>query len=164
MNMPKILVVDDEPQINDFLRRGLTYKGFEVSAVLNGEEALNSARDFPPDLVVLDIMLPDMTGYEVCRRLRASGDRNLPILMLTARDALNDKISGLDCGADDYITKPFAFEELLARIRANLRRGEHPNPPHPKMEVGDPVIYPRNRGGRRAGRVGELNSRGVDLL
>jgi|SwirhisoilCB2_FD_contig_41_16525062_length_852_multi_3_in_0_out_0_1 two-component system response regulator MprA len=164
MNMPKILVVDDEPQINDFLRRGLTYKGFEVAAVLNGEEALNSARDYPPDLVVLDIMLPDMTGYEVCRRLRASGDRNLPILMLTARDALADKISGLDCGADDYITKPFAFEELLARIRANLRRVEHQNRPNRKLEVGDLVIDPAIREVRRGDRLVELTSREFDLL
>ena len=162
--MPKILVVDDEPQINDFLRRGLTYKGFEVAAVLNGEEALNSARDYPPDLVVLDIMLPDMTGYEVCRRLRASGDRNLPILMLTARDALSDKISGLDCGADDYITKPFAFEELLARIRANLRRVEHQNRPNRKLEVGDLVIDPAIREVRRGDRLVELTSREFDLL
>lgn len=164
MNMPKILVVDDEPQINDFLRRGLTYKGFEVAAVSNGEDALNSARDYPPDLVVLDIMLPDMTGYEVCRRLRASGDRNLPILMLTARDALSDKITGLDCGADDYITKPFAFEELLARIRANLRRVEHQNRPNRKLEVGDLVIDPAIREVRRADRLVELTSREFDLL
>lgn len=162
--MPKILVVDDEPQINDFLRRGLTYKGFEVSAVSNGEEALNTARDYPPDLVVLDVMLPDMTGYEVCRRLRASGDRNLPILMLTARDALTDKISGLDCGADDYITKPFAFEELLARIRANLRRVEHQNRPNRKLEVGDLVIDPAIREVRRGDRLVELTSREFDLL
>lgn len=162
--MPKILVIDDEPQINDFLRRGLTYKGFEVSAVSNGEEALNSARDFPPDLVVLDVMLPDMTGYEVCRRLRASGDRNLPILMLTARDALTDKISGLDCGADDYITKPFAFEELLARIRANLRRVEHQNRPNRKLEVGDLAIDPAIREVRRADRLVELTTREFDLL
>ena len=162
--MPKILVVDDEPQINDFLRRGLTYKGFEVAAVSNGEEALNSARDYPPDLVVLDIMLPDMTGYEVCRRLRASGDRNLPILILTARDALTDKISGLDCGADDYITKPFAFEELLARIRANLRRVEHQNRPNRKLEVGDLVIDPAIREVRRGDRLVELTSREFDLL
>ncbi|MBN9387220.1 MAG: response regulator transcription factor [Chloroflexi bacterium] len=162
--MPKILVVDDEPQINDFLRRGLTYKGFDVAAVSNGEDALNSARDYPPDLVVLDIMLPDMTGYEVCRRLRASGDRNLPILMLTARDALTDKISGLDCGADDYITKPFAFEELLARIRANLRRVEHQNRPNRKLEVGDLVIDPAIREVRRGDRLVELTSREFDLL
>jgi two-component system, OmpR family, response regulator MprA len=164
MNMPKILVVDDEPQINDFLRRGLTYKGFEVAAASCGEEALNSARDFPPDLVVLDIMLPDMTGYEVCRRLRASGDRNLPILMLTARDALADKISGLDSGADDYITKPFAFEELLARIRANLRRVEHQNRPNRKLEVGTIVIDPAIREVRRSDRLVELTSREFDLL
>ncbi len=164
MNMQKILVVDDEPQINDFLRRGLSYKGFEVAAVLSGEDALNSARDFPPDLVVLDIMLPDMTGYEVCRRLRASGDRNLPILMLTARDDLSDKITGLDCGADDYITKPFAFEELLARIRANLRRVEHQNRPNRKLEVGDLVIDPAIREVRRADRLVELTSREFDLL
>jgi two-component system response regulator MprA len=162
--MPKILVVDDEPQINDFLRRGLTYKGFDVAAVSSGEDALNSARDYPPDLVVLDIMLPDMTGYEVCRRLRASGDRNLPILMLTARDALADKISGLDCGADDYITKPFAFEELLARIRANLRRVEHQNRPNRKLEVGDLAIDPAIREVRRGDRLVELTSREFDLL
>jgi two-component system, OmpR family, response regulator MprA len=108
--------------------------------------------------------LPDMTGYEVCRRLRASGDRNLPILMLTARDALADKISGLDSGADDYITKPFAFEELLARIRANLRRVEHQNRPNRKLEVGALVIDPAIREVRRSDRLVELTSREFDLL
>jgi len=116
----KILVIEDEQKIADLLRRGFTYEGFRVEVCHDGETGLKAARDNPPDLVVLDWMLPGLDGLEVCRRLRAGGA--LPILMLTAKDAVSDRVKGLDSGADDYVTKPFAFEELLARVRALLRR------------------------------------------
>lgn len=119
-----ILVVEDERAIASFLRRGLTYEGYRVTVAETGARALDAARDDPPDLVILDIMLPgDLDGLEVCRRLRTAGD-DFPILMLTARDEVADRVAGLDAGADDYVIKPFAFEELLARVRALLRRQE----------------------------------------
>ncbi|HEX2910444.1 MAG TPA: response regulator transcription factor [Chloroflexia bacterium] len=162
--MKRILVVDDEPQITEFLRRGLTYKGFEVIAADTGEQALDTARDCPPDLVVLDVMLPDLSGYEVCRRLRATGDRTLPILMLTAKDSLADKVTGLDSGADDYIAKPFAFDELLARIRAGLRRVDNIQLFNQKIEVGDLLVETASRQVWRAGRLVDLTTREYDLL
>ncbi len=116
----QILVIEDEPKIADFLRRGLTYEGFHVEVAGDGESGLKAARDNPPDLVVLDVMLPGLDGIEVCRRLRAGG--SVPILMLTAKDSVADRVKGLDSGADDYVIKPFAFEELIARVRALLRR------------------------------------------
>jgi two-component system response regulator MprA len=117
----RILVVDDDPAVTSLLRRGFTYEGFQVDTAASGPDALGLARERPPALVVLDIMMPGMDGLEVCRRLRAA-DSSLPILLLTARDAPTDQILGLDTGADDYVTKPFAFEVLLARVRALLRR------------------------------------------
>src|SRR5574341_293362 len=116
----QILVIEDEQKIADFLRRGLTYEGFQVQVASDGESGLKAARDNPPDLVVLDVMLPGLDGFEVCRRLRAGG--SVPILMLTAKDSVADRVKGLDSGADDYVVKPFAFEELIARVRALLRR------------------------------------------
>src|SRR5213082_3545777 len=116
----RILAVDDDPRILDLLRRGLAYEGYAVETVEDGPEALVAARNNPPDLVVLDWMLPGLDGLEVCRRLRAGGD--VPILLLTARGGVPDKVSGLDSGADDYLVKPFSFDELLARVRALLRR------------------------------------------
>ena len=116
----RILVIEDEQKIADFLRRGLTYEGFQVDVRLDGESGLKAARDNQPDLVILDVMLPGLDGLEVCRRLRAGG--SVLILMLTAKDSVADRVRGLDSGADDYLVKPFAFEELLARVRALLRR------------------------------------------
>ncbi|MBV9789198.1 MAG: response regulator transcription factor [Chloroflexi bacterium] len=118
--MPAILVVDDDPHIRSAVSRGLRFEGYDVQVAADGAQALEIARVEPPDLVVLDVMLPGIDGLEVCRRLR----RGLasPILMLTARDAVPDRIAGLDSGADDYLVKPFDFDELLARIRALLRR------------------------------------------
>lgn len=162
--MKRILLVDDEPQITTFILRGLAYKGFEVMAVDRGELALDRVRESPPDLVVLDVMLPDLDGCEVCRRLRAAGEKNLPILMLTARDSLPDKVAGLDSGADDYITKPFAFDELLARIRANLRRVENTDRRGQKIEVADLVLDPVSRQVWRGSRPVELTTREYDLL
>jgi two-component system OmpR family response regulator len=117
----RLLVVDDEPNIVELLSASLRYAGFEVATARNGNEALTVARDFRPDLVVLDVMMPGLDGFGVVRRLRSTGDR-LPVLFLTARDATEDKITGLTLGGDDYVTKPFSLEEVLARIRAILRR------------------------------------------
>lgn len=116
----RILVVDDDPEILSLLRRGLAYEGYAVDTASDGTEALSKAREREPDLVILDIMMPGIDGIEVSRRLRqASG---IPILMLTAKGTVADRVAGLDSGADDYLVKPFAFDELLARVRALLRR------------------------------------------
>ena len=123
----RILVVDDDPAVTSLLRRGFTYEGFQVDTAASGPDALGLARERPPALVVLDIMMPGMDGLEVCRRLRAA-DSSLPILLLTAKDAPTDQIVGLDTGADACVTKPFAFEVLLARVRALLRRREGQQP------------------------------------
>lgn len=118
--MDHILVVEDEAEIAGYLRRGLVFEGFSVEVAADGHQALAAARERPPDLVVLDLMLPGIDGLEVARRLRSASD--VPIIMLTARDAVPDRVAGLEAGADDYLIKPFAFEELLARIRVQLRR------------------------------------------
>jgi two-component system, OmpR family, response regulator MprA len=118
----RILIVEDEAEIADYLRRGLAFEGYAVELAADGHAALVAARDRPPDLVVLDLMLPGIDGLEVARRIRAVDD--MPIIMLTARDAVADRVAGLESGADDYVLKPFAFEELLARIRVQLRRRE----------------------------------------
>jgi two-component system, OmpR family, response regulator MprA len=116
-----ILIVDDDIRVTNALRRTLAYEGYQVSITANGEGALSIVRTRPPELVILDLMLPDIDGLEVCRRLRGSGD-GIAILMLTARDAISDRVAGLEIGADDYLVKPFALEELLARVKALLRR------------------------------------------
>ena len=117
----RILVVDDEPNILDVLTMALRFQGFEVETAATGEQALTAAASFKPQLMVLDIMLPDMEGFEVARRLGAQRAQ-VPIVFLTARDATEDKIRGLSIGGDDYVTKPFSLEELIARIRTVLRR------------------------------------------
>ncbi len=121
-----ILVVEDEPAISGFVRRGLIFEGFDVQVVDNGTDALSRVRDTPPDMLVLDLMLPGIDGIQITQRIRAAevAERTprLPILMLTARDAVADRVAGLDAGADDYLIKPFDFDELVARVRALLRR------------------------------------------
>ena len=116
-----MLVVDDEPYIADLLSTGLRFVGFDVRTAGSGLEALTSVREWKPDLLVLDVMMPGVDGFEVTRRLRADG-RETPVLFLTARDALEDKVAGLTIGGDDYVTKPFSLEEVVARVRALLRR------------------------------------------
>ena len=116
-----LLVVDDDPRITDLLRRILAFEGYSVSVAASGDEALRKVLERPPDLMVLDLMLPGVGGLEVARRLRAAGDQ-LPILMLTAKDAVPDRVVGLEAGGDDYLVKPFAPEELVARVKALLRR------------------------------------------
>jgi two-component system response regulator MprA len=117
----RILVVDDDRPVRESLRRSLSFNGYEVELAGDGLEALQSVADQRPDAVVLDVMMPRMDGLETCRRLRAAGD-DIPVLMLTAREMVSDRVAGLDAGADDYLAKPFALEELLARLRALLRR------------------------------------------
>jgi len=117
----RILVVDDERAVRESLERALRLEGYEVQLAAGGREALERVAERPPDAIVLDVMMPQVDGLEVCRRLRRGSD-NTPVLMLTARDAISDRVAGLDAGADDYVVKPFALEELFARLRALLRR------------------------------------------
>src|SRR5215213_3612338 len=118
----QILVVDDEPAVRDSLDRALRLEGYKVELAADGAEALDTLGAGTPDAVVLDLMMPRLDGLEVCRRMRAAGDRT-PVLVLTARDGVTDRVKGLDAGADDYLVKPFALDELLARLRAMVRRG-----------------------------------------
>ncbi len=156
----RVLVVEDDAEIADVLRRSLRQEGYEVRTSADGVEALDVAVGFVPDLVVLDLGLPRMDGVEVCRRLRAEGD--VPILMLTARSETEDRVSGLDSGADDYLVKPFERQELLARIRALLRR----RPPRgaASLDVGDLTLNPDTREVRRGERELELTNREFELL
>ena len=146
----RILVVDDEPSVRDALDRALRMDGYKVQLAADGRAALDALADQPPDAIVLDVLMPEPNGLEVCRRLRAAGDHT-PVLMLTARDAVPDRVAGLDAGADDYLVKPFALEELLARVRALLRRSTEPRR-DTALEFAnlrlDPVSYSVTRGGR----------------
>ncbi len=155
-----ILVVEDDEQLAAIVRDGLTHHGYAVTAVPSGGAALTSVRDRPPALVVLDLMLPDIDGVEVCRRLRAEGGP--PVIMLTARDAVAERITGLESGADDYLTKPFVLEELVARVRAVLRR--HAPRPDALLRVSDLTVDPRGRRVWRGDRRVELTAREFDLL
>ncbi len=155
-----ILVIEDEERIADLLRRGLTYEGFRVSTAGDGVSGLTVARDDPPNLVILDWMLPGLDGLEVCKRLRAAG--SVPIIMLTAKESVPDRVAGLDAGADDYVVKPFAFDELLARIRAQLRR-THPQAAE-VLRFGDLAMDTTTREVARAGRKLELTTKEYDLL
>jgi two-component system response regulator MprA len=147
----QLLVVDDEPPMRTALKRALELGGFEVSLAADGREGLSTAEETRPDLVVLDILMPGIDGLEVCRTLRSRGNRT-PILMLTARDAVADRVEGLEAGADDYLVKPFALEELLARVRALLRRTSNVDGEWP-LTFGDlyldPVSYLVRRGERQ---------------
>jgi DNA-binding response OmpR family regulator len=156
----RILVVEDDTEIADVLRRSLRHEGYDVRTAEDGVAALGAASEFVPDLVVLDLGLPRLDGVEVCRRLRAEGD--VPILILTARTETGDRVEGLDSGADDYIVKPFERDELLARIRALLRR----RPPRgvAALTVGDLRLNPDTREVVRGEREIELTNREFELL
>jgi two-component system, OmpR family, response regulator MprA len=156
----RLLVIDDDEQLLTALRRALAYEGYDVAVAPSGEEGLRLARDAPPDLVVLDVHLPGVDGLEVCRRLRAGGD--VPVLMLTARDEVADRVAGLDAGADDYLVKPFAVDELLARVRALLRRRTPTT--GGELRLADLTLDPATRIVRRGGRALTLTPKEFDLL
>jgi DNA-binding response OmpR family regulator len=160
MSKPRVLVVEDDGDIADVLRRSLRMEGYDVRVTGDGVGALDEALVFEPDAVVLDLGLPRLDGVEVCRRLRAEGD--VPILMLTARDGVDARVAGLDSGADDYLVKPFERQELLARLRALLRR----RPPRgsASLVVGDLQLNPDTHEVRREGRQIELTQREFELL
>jgi two-component system response regulator MprA len=158
--MARILAVDDDPEILDVLSRGLKFEGYEVETAADGEKALNRFRESAPDLVLLDIMMPGMDGLEVCREMRKL--RDTPVLMLTAKDAVSDKVSGLDSGADDYIVKPFVFDELLARVRAHLRR-KMPGEVQ-MLQFSDLTLNTATHEVRRNGQLIELTSKEFELL
>lgn len=155
-----ILVADDDAPIRRMLERTLAAEGYVVRGSVDGGSTLTAVERSVPDLLVLDVAMPGMDGLAVCRRLRAKG-LVMPILLLTARDAVHDRVAGLDAGADDYLVKPFAPEELLARIRALLRRGHEPEE---LLAVGDIVLDVRSRVGRRGGHDLGLSAREADLL
>src|ERR671936_663549 len=138
----RVLIVEDEPKMAGLVRRGLLEEGHAADVAAKGEDALWMAEAHPYDAIVLDLMLPEMSGFETCRRLRAAGVWT-PVLMLTARDAVEDRVAGLDTGADDYLVKPFAFAELLARLRSLARRRELERPS--VLEVGDLRLDPATR-------------------
>ncbi|MEV4838106.1 response regulator transcription factor [Nonomuraea sp. NPDC049486] len=150
----RLLVVDDEPALREALQSSLEFEGYKVTTADDGQEALDELAGSPYDAVLLDVMMPRLDGLTACRRLRAGGN-HIPVLMLTARDAVGDRVSGLDAGADDYLVKPFELDELLARVRALLRRGalSGPNAPEDALSFADlrmdPVTREVTRGTRR---------------
>jgi two-component system OmpR family response regulator len=157
----RVLIVEDEVKMARALRRGLEQEGYAVDTAADGEEGLFQGTENPYDVIVLDVMLPKLDGFEVCRRLRAAG-RWAPVLMLTARDGVADRIAGLDVGADDYLVKPFSFGELLARLRALLRRSPVERPP--VLAAGDVVLDPATHTVTRSGQPVELSVREFGLL
>jgi two-component system response regulator MprA len=156
-----ILIVDDDTRITDLLRRILAYEGYSVAVAATGSDALDRTLERSPDLIILDIMLPGIDGLEVARRLRAAGDQ-VPILMLTARDAIADRVKGLETGADDYLVKPFAHEELLARVKAMLRRNQAER--YEVLRYADVELDTGTRVAYRGGREIELSPTEYELL
>jgi two-component system response regulator MprA len=164
----RILVVDDDRAVRESLRRSLQFNGYQVETAGDGVQALESVNAARPDAMVLDVMMPRLDGLEVCRRLRSTGD-DLPILVLTARDAVSDRVSGLDAGADDYLPKPFALEELLARLRALLRRAAQDNDAAAQqsaavLKFADLELDPSTRDVRRGDRSISLTRTEFALL
>jgi len=159
---PRILVVEDDASLARFLELELNHQGYETAVAAGGYEAVVKAGESSWDLVILDIMLPGLDGFEVCRRLREHS--SVPVIMLTARGTVPDRVKGLDTGADDYLVKPFATEELLARIRACLRRQNVPLQAGRKIVYGDLVVNPDTRQVKRGGRRISLSKKEFDLL
>jgi two-component system response regulator MprA len=158
---PRVMVVDDEPGVRAALERALRLERYDVQLAGDGREALDLLAEQSPDAIVLDVAMPEVDGLEVCRRLRAAGDRT-PVLMLTARDAVDDRVEGLDAGADDYLVKPFALRELQARLRALLRRTDgHADG---VLRFADLELDPTAREVRRGGRAVELSRTEFNLL
>ena len=166
--MKKILVVDDEKPISDIMKFNLTKEGYEVHVAADGEEALQKVDEVHPDLILLDLMLPKMDGLEVARQVRKNYD--MPIIMVTAKDSELDKVLGLELGADDYVTKPFSNRELVARVKANLRRQGAPSAQpaeveeNSDIEIGDLVIHPEAYMVSKRGENIELTHREFELL
>ena len=162
-SMAQILVVDDEPAVRRALERALRLDKYEVELAVDGEEALDRLSERPVDAVILDVMMPGVDGLEVCRRMRAAGDRT-PVLMLTARDAIDDRVLGLDVGADDYLVKPFALRELQARLRALLRRAGDDDEAVETLRFADLVLDPVAHEVYRGDRLVELSKTEFLLL
>jgi two-component system response regulator MprA len=160
MDRPKVLVVEDDQRIRASIRRSLAYEGYRAFEAGDGESALTAVRDDPPDLILLDLNLPGIDGIEVCRRIRDAGD-SMPIIMITARDAVSDRVLGLDSGADDYLVKPFDLAELTARVRAALRRHE-PGPE--RLVVGDLVVEVESMRAAISGRTVDFTALEFRLL
>jgi len=156
----RVLIIEDDEAILRLLRRGLAYEGYQVDTALDGQSGLILARDVHPDMVILDWMLPGMDGLEVCRRLRTGG--NVPILMLTAKDTVQDRVQGLDAGADDYLVKPFDLDELLARVRALLRRTQTERTQ--VLTFSDLNLDTGTRQAIRRGRIISLTAKEYELL
>lgn len=159
-NNATILVVDDDRKITSALRRGLAYEGYGVEVANSGVEALALVREKHPNLIILDVMMPGIDGLDVCRLIRRTD--TVPILMLTAKDEVSDRVAGLDSGADDYLVKPFAFEELLARVRALLRRREQPR--SSELKYSDLTLDTKSMVGQRDGRKIDLTTTEYKLL
>jgi two-component system OmpR family response regulator len=159
----RVLVVDDEPYITDLVATALRYEGFEVATAPDGRTALTQVESFRPELIVLDVMLPDLDGFEVQRRLVDRG-RRVPVVFLTARDATEDKVRGLTIGGDDYVTKPFSLEELVARIRAVLRRTGKPKEEEGRLRFADLELDEDTHEVFRQGRAVELTPTEFNLL
>ena len=157
----RVLVVEDEIKMAGLLKRGLEEEGYAVDVARTGSEAVWAGTENPYDAILLDVMLPDLDGFEVCRKLRAAG-RWAPVLMLTARDAVADRVTGLDVGADDYLTKPFSFSELFARLRALIRRGAGERPA--VLHEGDLALDPASRRVTRGDTIVELTATEFALL
>ena len=157
----RVLVVEDSVKTASLIKRGLEEEGYAVDVAVNGSEALSMVEAYPADAIVLDVMLPGEDGFEVCRKIREAGTWS-PILMLTALDAVHDRVRGLDVGADDYLTKPFAFTELTARLRALLRRGPEKRPA--VLQVGDLSLDPSTRVARRGDTAIDLTAKEFALL
>ncbi len=156
-----ILLVEDEIKLAQFVKLELTHEGYEVTVANDGIGGLTAARESQPDLILLDWMLPGFSGIEVCRRLRATGDK-VPVILLTAKDEISDRVEGLDAGADDYMVKPFSIEELLARVRAHLRRTQEEDPD--VLEFSNLTLNQRTREVFREERAIELTAKEFDLL
>jgi DNA-binding response OmpR family regulator len=161
--MSLVLIVEDEPAILRGLSDAFAREGYEVLTAADGDEGDRLARENRPDVVILDLMLPGLSGYEICRRMRAAGNQT-PVLMLTARGEEADRVAGLDLGADDYVTKPFSLRELLARVRALLRRQQRTPEPPPSLHLGDVVIDFATHTARRGAEPLHLTAREFAML
>ncbi len=158
---PHILVVEDEAKLAQFVKMELEFENYEVTVAVDGFSGLSTAREVKPDLILLDWMLPGISGLEICRRLRQTGDK-VPIILLTAKDEVSDRVTGLDAGADDYVIKPFSIEELLARVRASLRRDNEEDPD--LLQFSDLTLNRSTREVFRGKRSIELTAKEFDLL